>query len=84
MNLDGYIKELVAEEVAKAEARLRIEFEHPRPSPYMTVAEAADFLRCKPQRIYDLRSARKLKAYSDGSRALISREELQRLVTEEQ
>jgi excisionase family DNA binding protein len=46
------------------------------PSPYLTVAEAAASLRCKPQRVYDLLSARRLTRYKDGSRVLISRSEL--------
>jgi excisionase family DNA binding protein len=47
-----------------------------RPSPYMTVQEAADYLRAKPQRVYDLLSARRLTRHKDGSRVLISRDEL--------
>lgn len=41
MSLDAAIRQLVAEEVAKAEERLRAEFAAHRPSsPYMTVSEA--------------------------------------------
>jgi excisionase family DNA binding protein len=46
-------------------------------SDYLTVPEAADFLRCKPQRIYDLLSARRLTRYKDGGRVLVSRAELE-------
>jgi excisionase family DNA binding protein len=46
---------------------------------WMTVAEAAEYLRCSPQRIYDLRSARRLSRHGDGSRALVDRHELDRL-----
>jgi excisionase family DNA binding protein len=45
-------------------------------SPYMTVAEAADRLRCSRQRIYDLLSSGRLKRLKDGSRTLLRREEL--------
>lgn len=45
-------------------------------SPYLSVAEAADYLRCKPQRVYDLLSARRLTKYKDGSRPLVLRQEL--------
>jgi excisionase family DNA binding protein len=45
-------------------------------SPYLTVAEAAGYLRCKPQRVYDLLSARRLTRYKDGRRVLVSRAEL--------
>lgn len=39
----------------------------------MTVAEAAEYLRCKPKRIYDLCSQRRLPFEKDGSRTLIRR-----------
>jgi excisionase family DNA binding protein len=45
-------------------------------SPYLSVSEAADVLRCKPQRIYDLLSSRRLTRFKDGSRVLLSREEI--------
>jgi excisionase family DNA binding protein len=44
--------------------------------PYLTVAEAAAYLRAKPQRVYDLLSARQLSRHKDGRRVLISRAEL--------
>jgi excisionase family DNA binding protein len=46
-------------------------------SPYLSVDEAAELLRCKPQRIYDLRSSGVLARFGDGSRALVSRAELE-------
>jgi excisionase family DNA binding protein len=45
-------------------------------SPYLTVSEAADYLRSKPQRVYDLLSAGQLSRYKDGRRVLVSRAEL--------
>ena len=45
-------------------------------SPYLSVDEAADYLRCKPQRVYDLLSARRLTKLKDGSRVLLLRAEL--------
>lgn len=46
-------------------------------SPFMSVSEAAEHARCKPQRIYDLRSAGVLSPeYGDGSKALVLRSEL--------
>lgn len=45
-------------------------------STYLTVAEAADYLRAKPQRLYDLLSARRLTRFKDGSRVLVARAEL--------
>ena len=44
--------------------------------PVETVAEAAEYLRCKPQRIYDLRSSGRLPRHGDGSRVLIRRADL--------
>jgi excisionase family DNA binding protein len=45
-------------------------------SPYLTIDEAAEYLRCSRQRIYDLRSAGRLSRMGDGARALVSRAEL--------
>jgi excisionase family DNA binding protein len=45
-------------------------------SPYLSVSEAAEYLRAKPQRIYDLLSSRRLTRHKDGTRVLISRAEL--------
>jgi excisionase family DNA binding protein len=42
-----------------------------RVSPWMTVSEAAEHLRCKPKRIYDLVSQSRLRGHKDGSRLLI-------------
>jgi excisionase family DNA binding protein len=48
----------------------------PSASRYLTVEEAAAYIRAKPQRIYDLRSSRRLTRHHDGTRALVSRAEL--------
>jgi excisionase family DNA binding protein len=45
-------------------------------SDFLTVAEAAEFLRAKPQRVYDLLSDGRLTRYRDGRRVLIARDEL--------
>jgi excisionase family DNA binding protein len=45
-------------------------------SPYLSVAEAADFARCSKQRIYDLRSSGRLTRAGDGARGLVRRDEL--------
>jgi excisionase family DNA binding protein len=52
-------------------------------SPWLTVSEAAELLRCKPQRIYDLRSSGRLSGDGDGDRALIRRDELERYIAGE-
>jgi len=41
--------------------------------PLLTVEEAADVLRCKPKRVYDLCSQRRISYVKDGSRTLIRR-----------
>ena len=45
-------------------------------SPYLTIPEAATYLRCKRQRIDDLLSARRLTRHKEGRRTLILRAEL--------
>ena len=48
----------------------------PDPSPFLTVAEAAEYIRASRQRVYDLLSSRRLSRRKDGARVLISRAEL--------
>lgn len=48
----------------------------PEASPYLTVAEAAVYLRSSRQRVYDLVSSRRLPRRKDGSRVLIRRADL--------
>lgn len=43
----------------------------PSASRYLTVDEAAVYLRCKPKRIYDLCSQRRVTYFKDGSRTLL-------------
>jgi excisionase family DNA binding protein len=57
--------EIVAERQAVEEA-----------TPYLTVDEAADYLRCKPKRVYDLCSQRRIPFVKDGSRTLLRRADL--------
>ena len=56
--------------------RLASERAEPPSSGYLTVAEAAAYLRCKPQRVYDLRSSGRLAGVKDGSRVLIAEDAL--------
>jgi excisionase family DNA binding protein len=44
---------------------------------YLTVSEAAEHVRAKPQRVYDLLSAGRLRRYKDGARVLVKRTELE-------
>jgi excisionase family DNA binding protein len=45
-------------------------------SPYLSIIEAADYLRTSRQRIYDLLSSGRLTRFKDGSRVLLSRDEI--------
>lgn len=73
---DGFLDELTE----RVLSRILPLVQTSRTSPYMNVSEAADHLRCKPQRIYDLRSSGRLSRASDGSRALVLRSEIEALV----
>jgi excisionase family DNA binding protein len=68
----------LVEAIAQHAAKLVLEqlLEEPGISPYLTIAEAAGYLRCKRQRIDDLLSARRLTRHKDGRRTLILRAEL--------
>jgi len=72
------------EEVARRAAVLvldTLETHREKESPYMTIPEAAAYLRCKGrQRVDDLLSARRLTRYKDGGRTLVLRAELKALV----
>lgn len=85
MNLEFRVPDEVVEAIAQRAAQLarQLELDANPPSPYLTVDEAAEFLRCKPQRIYDLRSSGRLNRFSEGGRALVLRAELERLVVDE-
>jgi excisionase family DNA binding protein len=45
-----------------------------QPEPWLTVQQAADHLACRPQRIYNLVSQRRLRHAKDGSRVLFRRQ----------
>jgi len=58
------------------EIRSAVEQDEHSTAPYLSVPEAAEYLRAKPQRVYDLLSSGRLARHKDGSRVLISRAEL--------
>ncbi|HET7572128.1 MAG TPA: helix-turn-helix domain-containing protein [Gaiellaceae bacterium] len=73
----------LVEAVAERAAELVVEqlrAERGDVSELLTIREAAAWLRCKPQRIYDLRSSGRVTALSDGRRALVRRAELEALL----
>ena len=47
---------------------------------YLDVAGAAEFLACKPSRLYALKSAGRIPFHKDGSRLLFDRAELRAYV----
>ena len=64
-------------EQATARVLARLAKESPRtPSAYLTVPEAAEYLRCGQQRIYNLTSEGRLTRHKDGSRVLVARAEV--------
>jgi excisionase family DNA binding protein len=70
------IVETIAERAAALVLEQLADAETSQTSPYLTVAEAADYARCSKQRIYDLLSARRLERRRDGSRVLVLRPEI--------
>jgi len=88
VSIDGSAALLVDELVERVAARVAelLAGQLPAPaagSPWLTVAEAAEYLRCKPKRVYDLASQHRLPAHRDGSRLLFRRDELDAYVLEE-
>jgi excisionase family DNA binding protein len=70
----------VVDEIAARAATLVLEQLQPAAngvSPYMTITEAAEFLRAKRHRVDDLLSRGTLTRIKDGSRTLIAREQLE-------
>jgi excisionase family DNA binding protein len=67
--------EALAARVAELEAKLAAEAQ-PEPSPFLSVVEAAAYLRCSRQRVDDLLSQRRLERVKDGARTLIRRADL--------
>jgi excisionase family DNA binding protein len=68
----GPLCDLLADRVASRLAeRVELSAAAERVSPWMTVEEAGDYLRCKPKRVYDLHSQSRLRGHKDGSRLLI-------------
>jgi hypothetical protein len=71
----------VVEAIARRAAAIAVERSRqraePEPvSPFMTVAEAAGFIRAKPQRIYDLFSDGRVTRFGSDHARLVSRAEL--------
>ncbi len=80
MRVELVLSEEQVEVIARRVAEL-LAGESQRPaagSPFVTVAEAAELLRCSRQRVDNLLSAGRLRRVKDGRRTLIERAELER------
>ncbi len=77
--LDLLLDELVDRVADSVVQRLEAREMRPR-TELLSVPEAAAVLRCKPQRIYDLRSAGRLPRTVEGGRAVVRRSDLDGLV----
>lgn len=78
--LTPVVEELAARVADRAEEILRERFSGLMPeseTTYLTVIEAAELLRAKPQRIYDLLSDGRLTRHKDGARVLVARAEIE-------
>jgi excisionase family DNA binding protein len=54
-----------------------------RPEPWLDVDGAADYLACKPHRVYDLKAEGRLRFAKDGTRLLFRREWLDACLEED-
>jgi excisionase family DNA binding protein len=54
------------------------------PEPWYDVERAAEYLACKPDRIYDLKAQGRLEWRKDGTRLLFRREWLDAVLTSEE
>lgn len=66
----------LVEAIARRAAELLREQHHPQVPDYLATGEAADYLRRKPQRVFDLVSQGRLPVCKDGSRNLYRRVDL--------
>jgi excisionase family DNA binding protein len=70
---------LVERVATEAVERIRAEFEASA-HPYLTVDQAAKYLSCSRQRIYDLASSGRLPRVKEGRRVLFRRMDIDRLL----
>lgn len=76
-NLTVEFPAAAVELIARRAAEIVLEQRPAKPaSEFLTVNEAAELLRARPQRVYDLLSERRLTRFKDGARVLVSRAEI--------
>jgi excisionase family DNA binding protein len=73
--LEAFVADVVAGEIERL-----VRVAPAQTSPYWTVAEGAEYLRCTRQRIYDLLTARRLTRVKEGRRTLLRRAEVEAYV----
>jgi excisionase family DNA binding protein len=80
--LEDLLERIIEEAAERASEKVLARLAQPTnpTSPYLSTAEAATYLCCKPQRVHDLLSSGKLQRFKDGSRTLVSRSELEAYV----
>ncbi len=66
----------MVEQIAERVVEIMAEHEALAASPWLTVTETADYLRCPTSRVYALTSAGRIPHVKDGSRTLFNRGEL--------
>ena len=66
----------LVERIAERAAELIVQRSRAAPPELLTPVEAADYLRCGRQRVYDLLSQGRLRHLKDGARVLIRRADL--------
>jgi excisionase family DNA binding protein len=66
----------LVEQIARRAAELVAERNGNARDVWLSVADAAEYLRCTPSRVYSLVSARRIPFCKDGSRLLFRRSEL--------
>lgn len=68
--IERAIRAIVRDELDRLQTRILVPVE---PKPYLTTDEAAELMRCKRKRIYDLAALGKLDVVRDGARVLVPR-----------
>jgi excisionase family DNA binding protein len=80
VNFEAHLPDAVVERIAQRAAAIVLAELAERgvgaERPYLSVREAADLLRARPGRVYDLLSQGRLTRHKDGSRVLVSRAEV--------
>ena len=79
-DLTPEVLEAIAVRVAQLLAERGETATAPTSSRWLSIGEAADYLRCSKQHVYDLRSSGRLSRHGDGGRALVDRDELDQLI----